>query len=80
MLGPAVQRFEEEYAAFCGVGSCVGVGNGTDAIELALRGTGIGPGDEVVLPLDPVCGLRYVFFSAREPDNRRELPIGPPFK
>lgn len=48
--GPWVRRFEDEYAAFCGVEHCVGVGNGTDAIELALRAVGIGPGDEVVVP------------------------------
>lgn len=50
VLGPEVARFEEEYAAFCGTGHCVGVGNGTDAIELALRAAGIGPGDEVIIP------------------------------
>lgn len=48
VLGPEVSAFEREYAAFCGVGHCVGVGNGTDAIELALRAVGIGPGDEVI--------------------------------
>lgn len=50
VLGPQVQSFEREYAEFCGVGHCVGVGNGTDAIELALRASGIGPRDEVVVP------------------------------
>lgn len=50
VLGPAVSRFEAEYAAFCQVEHCVGVGNGTDAIELALRAVGIGPGDEVIVP------------------------------
>ncbi|WP_122816525.1 DegT/DnrJ/EryC1/StrS family aminotransferase [Nocardioides pantholopis] len=50
VLGPAVSRFEEEYAAFCGTAHCVGVGNGTDAIELALRAASVGPGDEVLVP------------------------------
>lgn len=50
VLGPQVARFERAYAAYCGVDECVGVGNGTDAIELALRAAGIGPGDEVVVP------------------------------
>lgn len=50
VLGPQVDRFERQYADFCGVGDCVGVGNGTDAIELALRGVGVGAGDEVILP------------------------------
>ncbi|MFB9733361.1 DegT/DnrJ/EryC1/StrS family aminotransferase [Ornithinimicrobium kibberense] len=48
--GPAVAGFEEEYAEYAGVRHCVGVGNGTDALELALRATGVGPGDEVILP------------------------------
>jgi dTDP-4-amino-4,6-dideoxygalactose transaminase len=48
--GPQVATFEAEYAAFVGVRNCVGVANGTDAIELALRAAGIGPGDECVLP------------------------------
>jgi dTDP-4-amino-4,6-dideoxygalactose transaminase len=48
--GPEVAAFETEYVAFAGVGHCVGVANGTDAIELALRALGVGPGDECVLP------------------------------
>jgi dTDP-4-amino-4,6-dideoxygalactose transaminase len=48
--GPEVTAFEAAYAEFTGVQHCIGVANGTDALELALRGTGIGPGDEVVLP------------------------------
>jgi dTDP-4-amino-4,6-dideoxygalactose transaminase len=48
--GPVVARFEAAYAAFLGANHCVGVANGTDALELALRGAGVGPGDEVILP------------------------------
>ena len=48
--GPEVAAFEQEYAAFGGVRHCVGVANGTDALELALRAIGLGPGDEAVLP------------------------------
>ncbi|GMA24886.1 hypothetical protein GCM10025864_26450 [Luteimicrobium album] len=48
--GPQVAGFEEEYARYVGVEHCVGVGNGTDAVELALRAVGVGPGDEVILP------------------------------
>jgi dTDP-4-amino-4,6-dideoxygalactose transaminase len=48
--GPDVAAFEREYAEFCGVAHCIGVGNGTDAIELALRAVGAGPGSEVVVP------------------------------
>jgi len=48
--GPAVAEFEQEFAAFVGAQHCVGVGNGTDAIELMLLGLGIGRGDEVIVP------------------------------
>jgi len=48
--GPAVGRFEQAYAAFIGVEHCVGVANGTDALELALRAVGVRPGGEVILP------------------------------
>jgi dTDP-4-amino-4,6-dideoxygalactose transaminase len=50
ILGPEAERFEQAYADYCGVRHCVGVGNGTDAVELALRAAGVGAGDEVVLP------------------------------
>ncbi len=50
VLGPQVSAFEQAYAAFCEVPHCIGVGNGTDAIELALRAAGIGSGDEVIIP------------------------------
>ena len=48
--GPQVAEFERAYAEFCGASHCVGVANGTDALELALRAVGVGPGDECVLP------------------------------
>ncbi|MCW2565615.1 MAG: DegT/DnrJ/EryC1/StrS family aminotransferase, partial [Mycobacterium sp.] len=48
--GPAVAEFEREYAEFVGVDHVVGVGNGTDALELALRATDVVPGDEVIIP------------------------------
>lgn len=48
--GPQVTAFEEEYAAFTGAAQCVGVANGTDAIEIALRSLGVGAGDECILP------------------------------
>lgn len=41
-------RFEQAFARYCGAGHCVGVGNGTDALYLALRALGVGPGDEVI--------------------------------
>ncbi|WP_418606702.1 DegT/DnrJ/EryC1/StrS family aminotransferase [Georgenia sp. SUBG003] len=48
--GPAVAAFEQEYANFTGAGHCVGVANGTDALELALRAVGVAAGGEVILP------------------------------
>lgn len=48
--GPEVERFETDFAAFCESRACVGVANGTDALELILAGLGIGPGDEVIVP------------------------------
>lgn len=48
VMGPAVRQFEGAFAAFCGVTQCVGVSNGTAALELALRALQIGPGAEVI--------------------------------
>ncbi len=47
ILGRECAAFEEEFAAYCGVSDCITVGNGTDALELALRSLGIGPGEMV---------------------------------
>ena len=48
--GKAVSAFEQAYAEFVGTRACVGVANGTDALELAFRAVGVGPGTEVVVP------------------------------
>lgn len=48
VLGAEVRAFEEEYAAFCGAGHCVGVASGFEALYLALAALGVGPGDEVI--------------------------------
>ncbi len=50
VLGQELQAFEEEFARYCGVPHCIGVANGLDALHLILRGYGIGPGDEVIVP------------------------------
>jgi dTDP-4-amino-4,6-dideoxygalactose transaminase len=60
ILGPEVEAFESEFAAYVGAEHCVGVGNGTDAIAIALRALGVGPGDEVVVP-------SLTFFATVEP-------------
>lgn len=48
--GREVDEFEREYAAYVGAAHCIGAGNGTDALELALRAVGVTPGGEVILP------------------------------
>jgi dTDP-4-amino-4,6-dideoxygalactose transaminase len=50
VLGEEVKQFEQEYAAFNQVSHAVGVANGLDALVLALRVLGVGPGDEVIVP------------------------------
>lgn len=49
ILGEDVARFERAFADFSGTAHCVGVANGTDALELMLRAIGVGPGDEVIV-------------------------------
>jgi dTDP-4-amino-4,6-dideoxygalactose transaminase len=48
--GQEVTQFEQEFAAYTGATHCVGVANGLDALHLALRALGVGPGDEVIVP------------------------------
>ncbi len=59
ILGPEVSAFEREFAAHCGTKHGVGVANGTDAITIALRAMGVGPGDEVVVP-------SFTFYASAE--------------
>jgi len=59
ILGPEVAAFEKEFAAYCGVTNAVGVANGTEAITIALRALGVGPGDEVVVP-------SFTFYASAE--------------
>ena len=59
ILGPEVGAFEREFAAYCGADHAVGVANGTDAITIALRAMGVGPGDEVVVP-------SFTFYASAE--------------
>lgn len=50
ILGSELEAFESAFAAYCGTRHCIGVGNGLDALTLALIVAGIGPGDEVIVP------------------------------
>jgi dTDP-4-amino-4,6-dideoxygalactose transaminase len=59
ILGPEVDAFEREFADFCGARHCIGVGNGTDAITIALRAAGVEQGDEVVVP-------SFTFYASAE--------------
>ncbi|SNR77359.1 DegT/DnrJ/EryC1/StrS family aminotransferase [Blastococcus mobilis] len=75
--GPEVETFEARFAEYCESRHCVGVANGTDALELVLAALGIGPGDEVIVPantfvatVEAVCavGARPRFVDV-EPDT-----------
>jgi len=59
ILGPEVGAFEAEFAAYLGARHAIGVANGTDALTLALRALGVGPGDEVVVP-------SFTFYASAE--------------
>jgi dTDP-4-amino-4,6-dideoxygalactose transaminase len=59
ILGPNVAAFEQEFAAYIGAGHAVGVANGTEAITIALRAMGVGPGDEVIVP-------SFTFYASAE--------------
>jgi dTDP-4-amino-4,6-dideoxygalactose transaminase len=50
VLGNEVNRFESEFANYCEVRNCIGVGNCLDALQFILQGLGIGGGDEVIVP------------------------------
>ena len=59
ILGPEVSAFEEEFAAHLASPHAIGVANGTDALVLALRAMGVGPGDDVVVP-------SFTFYASAE--------------
>ena len=56
VLGEELARFEQEFAAYCGVRHCVGVGSGTSAIQLALEALDVTSGDEVIAPANTFFG------------------------
>ena len=60
IIGPEVRAFEEELAAFCGANHAVTCASGTDALVLALRAFGVGPGDAVICPSFTFCATAEV--------------------
>lgn len=78
VLGPSVRAFEEAFAAYCGVAHCIGVANGTDALELSLRALDIGIGDRVAVVANAAmygtstvlaCGAEPVFVDVLGEDG-----------
>lgn len=76
ILGEEVEEFEREFAGYCGAKHCLGVGNGLDALILILRGYGVGPGSEVIVPANTYIAtwLAVSFVGATpvpvEPDSQ----------
>jgi dTDP-4-amino-4,6-dideoxygalactose transaminase len=73
--GPFVEKFERDFAAYCGSRSAIGVGSGTEALWLSLLACGVGPGDEVITVANTFmataeaityCGARPVFVDVNE--------------
>mgnify|MGYP000858048647 CR=1 FL=1 len=82
ILGPHVAAFERDFAAYCGAAHCIGVGNGTDALYIAMKCLGLGPGDEVLVPANTFvatseavsqCGALPVFVDVEEEGYHLDL-------
>jgi len=68
VLGPEVEKFEEEFAKFCGAKYCIGVANGLEAIQISLMALGIGKGDEVITtPISAVATTLAIIAVGAEP-------------
>ena len=81
-MGPKLETFEDNFASYIGVQHAVGVGSGTDALHLALRACGVGPGDEVITVANTfaataeaiiMAGARPVFVDVSEDTLLMEL-------
>lgn len=82
IMGEELEKFEEEFAHFCGTKYCIGVGNGLDALHLILAAYGVGAGDEVIVPANTFiatalavsyCGATPVFVDADEHTNNIDI-------
>jgi dTDP-4-amino-4,6-dideoxygalactose transaminase len=68
VLGAEVSAFEDSWADYCNIDHCVGVGNGLDAIEIILRASGIGPGDQVITtPMTAIATVLAILRSGATP-------------
>ncbi len=68
VLGPEVEAFEQEFAAYCGASECIAMNSGTSALHLALLAAGIGPGDEVItVPFTFVASVSAVTYAGARP-------------
>jgi dTDP-4-amino-4,6-dideoxygalactose transaminase len=76
IMGPELEAFERAFAAYCDAKHCIGVGNGLDALHVALSAAGVGPGDEVLVPSNTFIAtwLAVTYAGATpvpvEPDRR----------
>lgn len=73
VLGDEVRAFEEAFADSCSASHCVGVANGLDALHLILRASGIGPGDEVLVPANTFVATWLAVSYA----GARPVPVEP---
>src|SRR5580704_15821118 len=68
ILGPEVEAFESEFAAFCGAKFAIGVNSGTSALHLALLAAGVGPGSEVItVPMTFVATVAAILYTGARP-------------